>query len=195
MGSPTDTDWFTDGDALSSYLTDTRASDLRMVSAVAAVELIDGWRAGAVTGAWNGLDRTAVADRLDQIVADPRVVRQSDLTLCGPAALVCMWVSRDPYQFAFFATTLFDNGSAYLGPTLLQPSSELRQADAATYSSSTYGADWTVLDAIRSNTNACWQGSWRGDAPPELAAVTRPEEPAEWLTVAGSYLAASVDLA
>ncbi|CAN5672902.1 hypothetical protein BH18ACT7_BH18ACT7_24980 [soil metagenome] len=188
MGSPTDTGWFTDGDALSSYLMDTRASDTRMVSSVAdAVARIDGWRSGAATGPWNGLNRTAVADRLAQIVADPRLVRQGNLNLCGPASLVCMWAARDPHSFASLGTTLFDYGSAYLGSLLLQPSAELLQADSSTFSGSTYGADWMVLGAIRNSTNVFWQGSWRGDPAKELAGLTRPEELAEWLTAVGIY--------
>lgn len=189
MGSPNDSDWFIDTDQLSAYTSDTRAADTKMVTTVAdAVALIHGWRSGPATGPWNGLDRTAVADRLAQIVANPRLIRQGDLNLCGPAALICMWAARDPYNFAYFATTLFDYGSAYLGQTmLLEPSSELTQADASTYSASTYGADWMVLGAIRNSTNVFWQGTWRGDPAQELAALTRPEELAAWLTAVGIY--------
>lgn len=43
-------------------------------------------------------------------------------------------------------------------------------------------AEWMMFGALRNSTDVFWQGSWQGDPSQEFAALTRPEELADWMT-------------
>ncbi|MCC4595124.1 hypothetical protein NRY95_12830 [Xanthomonas campestris pv. phormiicola] len=188
MSDSSDTPAFDDLDQLDALLTDTRAKDTLTVSDIGeARDAIATFRDGDGTGSWNGLDRTEVADRLLDLVNNPRLIRQGDLNLCGPAALLLMWASRDPLGFASFATTLYDNGSADLGDLSITPKDTLLAQDYSSLSTRTFGADWMLLSAIRNTDQPFWQSSWVGDPAQNFAALTRPEELASWLRATGIY--------
>ncbi|MDL5365983.1 hypothetical protein QSH18_10240 [Xanthomonas sp. NCPPB 2654] len=188
MGYSSDTPAFDDLTQLDALLTDTRATDTRSVSDIdEARDVIATFRDTDGSGSWNGLDRTEVADRLLDLVNNPRLIRQGYLNLCGPAALLVMWASRDPLGFANFATTLYDDGSADLGDLSIVPKDTLLAQDYSNLSTNTYGADWMLLSAIRNTDQPFWQSSWVGDPEQQLAALTRPEELASWLRATGIY--------
>lgn len=200
MTDPTTTDstdtnsgWFTDADALSAYLKDTRASDDRVVSTVTdAQTLIDDFRTRTVQSPWTTLDRTEIADRLQQLIGTPRAFQQGALNLCGPATFMCMWTGRDPVGFATYATQLYDTGCGAIGTLTVQPGQELLEQDfgamkAQMGSNPTWSADWMVLGALRNSTDVFWQGSWTGNPDQQLSALTRPEELAGWLQATGIY--------
>src|SRR5262245_61956436 len=81
---------------------------------------------GEMPAAWR-LDRSAVADRLDELIDEPTRVRQGRLNLCGPAAVVSLWLARDPYGAAQFAVSLYESGQAAIGDVHVVASHPLRQ--------------------------------------------------------------------
>src|SRR5258707_2344324 len=87
-------------------------------SAAAAHGLVAAFRAGdpltLPPTAWR-LDRATVADRLDELIANPTLVRQGTLNLCGPAAMFAVWFARDPVAAVAYATTLYESGRSAIG--------------------------------------------------------------------------------
>lgn len=188
---------FDDADQLDTLLNDAKASDTVSVSSASdARDIIGTFSAKTDASPWTSLERSKVSERLAAIVTDPRQVQQGALNLCGPAALFSQWAKRDPVAFANFATQLYDDGAAQIGSLRISPASDLLQADYNAMvprmgSAVSPPADWMLLGALRNSTDVFWQGSWQGDPSQELAALTRPEELAQWLKVTGIY--ASVD--
>ena len=184
---------FDDADQLDAQLSDAKASDTIAVSSPSdARDIIGNFGAETAASPWTSLTRATIAQRLGEIVADPRQVQQGALNLCGPAAFYSQWAKRDPVAFANFATQLYDNGSAKIGSLQLSPGQDLLQANYADMvprmgSAVSPAADWMILGALRNSTDVFWQGSWEGDPKQELAALTRPEELASWFSAAGIY--------
>jgi hypothetical protein len=184
---------FDDADQLDALLSDPKANDTVSVSSASdARDIIGNFGAETSTSPWTSLERSAVSQRLSQIITDPRQVQQGALNLCGPAAFYSQWVKRDPVAFANFATQLYDNGSAKLGSLQISPSKDLLQANYADMvtrmgSDISPAADWMILGALRNSTDVFWQGTWEGDPKQELSALTRPEELASWFTATGTY--------
>jgi hypothetical protein len=187
--SPFDTGFFVDD----IDLNDTRKQDTVAYSTSAdAIAVVDAFRSSTASSPWTSLDRTQVADRLTQIVSEPRVIAQGSLNLCGPAAFFNIVALRHPLAVAEAATSLFDTGSANIGGLHIEPSSALTSADyAAMVTLMVHGitpqADWMLLGALRNTTNVFWQPAWRGDPDQELAGATRPEELASWLRSTGLF--------
>jgi hypothetical protein len=191
--SPTDTNFFTDADALDQFTSDMRALDTKKVSdPAAAAQTVDAFAGKTDASAWPSLDRATVAARLTELINDPRLLNQASLNLCGPAALFVEWIGRDPEAFATFATTLFDSGEATMGTLNIGPDPDLRNADYKSLVSQVSGdppaqADWMILGALRNAHQVFWQPSFSGDPKQELAALTRPEELTDWFTALGIF--------
>lgn len=185
-----DASYFDDVDQLDEMLEDSRAQDLITVSyREDAIALIEDFRTRDIASPWIWLDRDEIANRLIDLVNEPRSICQGGLNLCGPAALLCMWNGRDPVGFATYATDLYDSGTGYIGSLEISPNADILEMDFSAISeqANTWAADWMVLGAIRNSLNVWWQPSWAGDPSQELAGLTRPEELAEWLTATGIY--------
>ncbi len=185
---------FDDADQLGQTLDDVKTSDTIGVSAAADACAIVATFANENTQSpyWPSLDRFTVAQRLSEIIINPRVVQQGALNLCGPAAFFSQWAKRDPVSFAHFATALFDNGWSSIGSLTVAPSQELRGQNYAEMlqgmgASISPQADWMILGGLRNSTDVFWQGTWSGDPNQMLSALTRPEELADWFTAAGIY--------
>lgn len=198
--SRTDTNWFTDSDQLSSFMDDPRIADTQMSSSFDdAQSIIAEFAASQETGAWSSLDRATVAERLASMIAPAaegdagtgyRSLRQAGLNLCGPAALLTMATGRDPVAVARYATELFDAGTGSIGGLTITASEELLGTDFEEMSSRgaiASQAEWMMLSAIRNATEAFWQPEWTGDPDQEFAAMTRPEELADWLRQTGIW--------
>lgn len=187
--SSTDTGYFKD----TINTSDSRSQDtLALSTAADAVSVIDAFRSSSATSPWTSLDRTKVADRLTQIVQNPRTISQGSLNLCGPAAFFNVVASRHPVAVAQAATTLFDTGAADLGGLHIAPKSDLISTDySSMVSKMTHGvteqADWMLLGALRNSTAVFWQPDWRGNPDQELAGMTRPEEMASWFNATGFF--------
>lgn len=205
--STADVGYFTDEEDLSAYIEDMRSSDTKQKSTIAdAQAIVAAFAAKTDTGAWPSLDRAMVAQRLTQLVTDPstsgclqsdsynacgpRSLRQAGLNLCGPAAFFQTALGRDPVAVMQFATDLFDSGSATIGSLTVSPGQDLLGADYAAMlqkGDASSQAEWMTLGALRNSTDVFWQGSWHGDPSQELAALTRPEELADWMTKSGVW--------
>jgi hypothetical protein len=151
---------------------------------------VDAFAARATASAWSSLDRAIVASRLKELIANPRAVYQGGLNLCGPAAFYQMALGRDPVAVATFVTDLFEQGTATMGSLTVTPSPDMLNADYSKLNAdgrASSQCEWMMLGALRNATNAFWQGSWQGDPNQELAAMTRPEEVADWMTKSGIW--------
>lgn len=193
MADPSQSSAFDDADQLDALLSDAKARDTIAVSnASDSRDIISNFTAETSASPWTSLERSAVAQRLGAIVSDPRQIQQGALNLCGPAAFFSQWAKRDPVAFANFATQLYDTGTAKIGSLQVGPGQDLLQAnypDMVTRmgGSVSPAADWMILGALRNSTDVFWQGSWEGDPNQELAALTRPEELANWFSATGIY--------
>lgn len=167
---------------------DIRSHDTRQTSDIAAaVSVVDAFASRSGAGVWPALDRADIADRLREIVQNPRLIDQGGLNLCGPAALAVMWGSRDPVALATFACQIFETGHSSIGSLHISPHSDILKADPATMPTQTRAADWMLLGAIRNSEDAFWQGSWRGDPSQQLSGMTLPETLARWFRESGTY--------
>lgn len=184
---------FTDADQLGAYLKDERGADTFQLSTVDdAVAAIETFRSSTATSPWVSLDRATVADRLEEIVRNPRVITQGALNLCGPAAFFNIVTGRHPCAVAQAATALFDTGACDLGGLHIEPKSDLTSANYADMLAKMRGspspqAEWMLLGALRNTTNVFWQPDWKGNPDQELAGMTRPEELAGWFRSTGYF--------
>jgi hypothetical protein len=184
---------FDDAQELSGSVQDQRGSDERKLSSVDdAVTMIEAFRCLDANSPWTSLDRVKVADRLEAIVRDPRLLQQGTLNLCGPASLLHVWAGRDPVGFVRYATTLFDTGASTIGALSVRPTPALLGQDYAAMLPRMSGhvspqADWMVMGALRNAVDVFWQPSWIGDPEQGLAGLTRPEELRDWLVATGIY--------
>jgi hypothetical protein len=182
---------FDDGADLDRFVRDTRGTDKTMISSPDdANVVVDGFASKTDAGAWSSLNRADVAARLKELITDPRLVYQDGLNLCCPAAFYLLALGRDPVTVARFVTDLFDQGRATMGLLTVAPGNDLLTADYAKLNANGNAAsqcEWMMLGALRNSTNVFWQGSWQGDPNQTLAAMTRPEEIADWMTKSGIW--------
>jgi len=136
-------------------------------------------------------DRAAVAARLAKLIARPDLLQQRRLNLCGPAAFLRAWAIRDPAAFARFATALYDDGAASIGPLVVRPSAgSLIDADHAALAGR-YGrgfpeaADWMLMGALRDSENRVTK--FRGLPDDAVSGMTFPGEIVRWLRATGAY--------
>jgi hypothetical protein len=176
---------------LDTLINDTRSTDaLKLSDEKEAAAVIQAFRARAGSSPWTSLDRQSVADRLLEIIKQPRGLLQEGLNLCGPAAFFQMAAGRDPVGVASFATALFESGEGQLGELSVAPSEELLTADYAAMGERGAlppQADWMLLGALRNSMNVFWQPSWKGDPEQTVAGMTRPEELAGWMEKSGLW--------
>ncbi|MEO8627229.1 MAG: hypothetical protein ABI612_03895 [Betaproteobacteria bacterium] len=195
--STTSDDNFDDTEQLGQDLVDKRAADTERKSTFDdAKAIVDNFAASTESAAWATLDRATVAQRLSELVtltddqqyaspsSGPRSLKQGGMNLCGPAAFFQSALGRDPVAVMQFATDLFNVGSASIGALTISPGRDLLDADFTAMSAkgnTSSQAEWMLLGALRNSTDVFWQGSWEGDPDQRLAAMTRPEELADWM--------------
>ena len=168
-------DYFEDTDQLDAYMRNPRAADTRAVSSKPdAHAIVAAFRGSTATSPWISLSRSDVANRLDELIDDPRLFQQGNLNLCGPAAFLTVWTKRDPAAFARFATTLFDTGRATIGTMDVVPTDALVRNNFAAMGTWIPQADWMTMGAIRNNDDAIFV--WSGEAGETLPGITFPEE-------------------
>lgn len=118
-------------------------------------------RAGAAP--WK-LNRTHVADRLQEILNEPASIYQGPLRLCGPAAFLRSWILRDHLAVVRFTINLYENGKSAIGDYAVEPCDDLL---AANYESIAWGrfddgrpkppcppAEWMIMSALQDAENA-----------------------------------------
>jgi hypothetical protein len=196
---------FDDADQLGQYLQDTKGSDKKRMSTIAAARaVVQQFRGNTAAGAWPSLDRETVAMRLlellgpdeasqsDAIDTAGAAIQQGAMNLCGPAAALHALIKRDPLSFANYATQLFDSGAGTIGAWQVVPDASIVNANYAAYLPSMGfavcpQADWMILGALRNSTNAFLTGSFEGDPAQTLSAATTPAALTDWLTRTGIY--------
>lgn len=195
-GTVNQTGAFDDAGQLGTVLQDERAEDtLTLSSADDAKAIVEAFRSSGATGPWTNVDRTAYADRLAAVLADPRVITQGALNLCGPAAFFNIVAGRHPVAVAQGAAALYESGKCDIGGLHIEAKSDLLAADytamvAAIQAKSDVvapPADYVLLGALRNATNPFWQPDWKGNPDQELAGMTRPEELAAWFRATGFF--------
>jgi len=169
----------------------------------AAKKIIDAFRSSTATSPWNLLDpvtgpkagpatdaatlRKTVADRLSALIDNPFMMQQDSLNLCGAAAMMCIWATRNPEGFATYATQLFDTGKASIGNLTVAPGSSVTGQSYADMKARMGvvcpQADWMIFSALRNSTNLFLP--FVGDPKQDASALTRPDELAAWLQATG----------
>jgi hypothetical protein len=159
--------------------TSTPAAAQTEVSAFAARTAATRWK----------LSRAAVATRLKDLVANPNLVDQGSLNLCGPAAFFHLWFSRDPLAAVTYAASLFETGQGMIGSLKVKPDDDLVLQDYAVVARRmnpvTPPADWMCLSALRDSENAVLD--FEGTPEEDAAGITTPGELADWMRATGVY--------
>jgi hypothetical protein len=128
------------------------------------------------------LDRMAVARRLAELVDEPRLIRQGRANLCGPAAMMSLWLRDDPEAAVAYAVALFERGEAAIGALPVRPSPRLRSLP---YDGECPPADWMMMAALRDSTNRILRYAQARGRREAAAAITLPGAVARWLSAAG----------
>jgi hypothetical protein len=150
-----------------------------------AEAVVTAFAARAGSSVWHpSLTRAAVATRLTALLANPDLVDQGSLNLCGPAAFFHLWFHRDPLAAVSYATSLFESGSGLIGSLTIEPGGDLKAQDYGAIVPAP-AADWMMLSALRDweNDFADFEGTPSEDA----AGITTPAELAKWMQSCGAY--------
>ena len=133
-----------------------------------AHDIVATFESDASPGEWR-LDRTAVGLRLHELVENPWSLRQGGHNLCGPAALLGIWLGRDPVAAVTYAVELFRQGHAALGTLEIVASRALRELAYSTTPRAEQcpQADWMMMAGLRDSAN-------RTIATPAPAGCGRP---------------------
>src|SRR5512139_872628 len=154
----------------------TRAARTERAQAVIAA-----FADGDAAGAWR-FDRSAVAQRLRELVDDPLLIRQGRANLCGPAAMMALWLRDDPEAATTYAVHLFERGEARIGALPVRASARLRATAAG---ADCPPADWLMMAALRDSTNRVLPYAHARGPREAAAAITLPGAVARWLRAAG----------
>ena len=145
-------------------------------------------RSGGGASPWR-LDRAAVADRLDELVAEPGRIRQGKLNLCGPASVLKVWFERDPVAAVTYGINLFVEGRAQIGELQVRPSRALlrREYGRGARPDGCPQADWMMMAALRDSSNRLLRYAGQGGLREGAAAITLPGALARWLAAIGQF--------
>jgi hypothetical protein len=160
-----------------------------------AREHLAAFQARETASPWK-IDRRELVARLYRLVQSPSAVRQDVLPLCGPAALLRVWLSEDPLAVTEFATALYEHGRAGLGDIPIKPSRDLVKQDYAAIKAEaekdrTNGlafcpvAEWMMMCALRDAQNLVVD--FEGAPGEAFAGLTTPGEMLAWLRATGIY--------
>ena len=154
-------------------------------------DLLAAFAASLQPAPWHGLDRREVTARLGDLLADPDLVSQSNLNLCGPAAFLRAWIPRDPVGFVSFAVELYDTGRSSIGGYEVAPDDDACLATDYKDLQRRYGsaitppAEWMIMSALRDVENAFFDYEGRPDE--DVSAATTSGEVTEWLQATGRF--------
>jgi len=138
------------------------------------------------------LTRAEVAARLRALLADPNLVDQGDLNVCGPATFFHLWIRHNPLAVVDYATSLFETGVGRIGSLTIKPGRDLKvQNYGEVARSSTPPAEWMMLSALRDWENDALD--FEGSPEDGASGITRPAELAKWMKAGGAYQSVSHD--
>lgn len=128
--------------------------------------------------------RNQVQQRLTALVANPDILDQGKINVCGPAAVLHSVLRRDPKLVTDFTVDLVEKGEANFGSEKVTPDSDLRNQ---TYQSSWSCpvAEWVAASSLRDDAN--WLLDFEGTPEETVAAATTPSEVEGWLKATGLY--------
>lgn len=116
------------------------------------------FRARSTVSPWK-LDRKLMADRLEEILANPDTIQQGALGLCGVAAFLRAWILNDHLAVARFAIELYEHGKAKINDYEASPCEDLLDCNYATIN---WGAgngipcppaEWMIMSALQDEEN------------------------------------------
>jgi hypothetical protein len=114
----------------------------------------------ASRSAWPSLDRKTVMDRVSDLMKDPDLFDQSNLSLCVPAIFYHHMFQLQTPKMWQYANSLFDFGTGYLGKFKITAGATLRNANYQDYLSKHPNmpkqADWMLMASLRDSENAFW---------------------------------------
>jgi len=107
------------------------------------------------------LNRGLMADRLEEILADPDTIQQGALGLCGVAAFLRAWILNDHLAAARFALDLYERGKSQINGYEVNPCDDLLNCDYATITWVVDGnpappcpsAEWMIMSALQDEEN------------------------------------------
>ncbi len=184
------TQWFTGGQLYWSPA--TGAIVLGAPGGGSLADLLTAFGSALGTTPWHGLDRAEVAGRLGELLADPDLVRQGNLNLCGPAVFLRAWIRRDPVGFTNFAVELYDTGRSRIGSGYaVEPdddaclATDYKELQRVNGTALAPAAEWMVMSAVRDAENALFD--YEGTPAEDVSAATTPGEVLEWLEATGRF--------
>ncbi len=155
----------------------------RAIDLPKAVTRINQFKTRTTTGKWKGLDRSATADRLIELVNDADKIDQGALGVCGAAIFFNVWIEADPLAFTDFAISLYETGEGRIGSLEVEAGSDLRSQDYSVLrpklTPDVPPADWMVMSALRDSEN--WIFDFEGTPAEDFSGGTSSREIASWL--------------
>ncbi len=146
-----------------------------MTTATSMYTYIDEFEKKSGNGVFPNIDRKQLVADLKARMAKPSLVDQSYASLCGPACMAYIVLSKLPAAWAAYVMSLYDTGSAKLGRGMLvKPSEGCRNAKPGGKIS---GVDWVGLASLRDSENAVWEYNNPDDA---FAGITMPGGLENW---------------
>lgn len=159
------------------------------------------------------LDRVKIADRLTELVNDPKKIQQGRLSLCGPATFFQLLIKRDSLAFVQYAMSLYNNGYGNIGNMTIKPGHTLKNQDyneriiqdtvkwmkirdiKITEKNKarfiTPSADWMIMSSLRDETNLFLK--FKGTVEEELAGITLLRDLEAWLKETSLYQSVLTD--
>jgi len=143
--------------------------------------------------------RQMFADRLMELVGDPKKFDQRGLNACGSAAFFNVWLTQDPVGAVNFATELFKRGQANIGSIQVKASADLLAQDykllQIKYNKTGFQptvpetADWVMMSALRDGTRPVprFLGIPDDDDPNSMTGFFHPQEICDFLKATGVY--------
>lgn len=126
--------------------------------------------------AWPHLDRSTIADGLDQRIDTPSLINQNPLNVCGPASIVFMLASNRPDRFVDLVGQLFEKGFAWPGSETLTAGDDLRQNTPPEQMAQ---IDWMLLSSMRDAENSIFD--FEGTPGEDVSAISTPGDLEHWM--------------
>lgn len=150
------------------------------------------FRADSRPSRFTGLARSAVADRLEQLVRNPNLLYQDGLSVCSVAAFVRLWLARDPVAVVDCASKIFSDATTQIGSETHTIRGQLLANDysalATRFPDISPAADWMLLCGIRDGYNWVWDAV--GTPTGTLETIRdggNSSEVESWLRATGAY--------
>ena len=142
------------------------------------------WVADLGTGtaqAFPNIKRADVVNGLNDRLAKPSRIDQSNTSLCGAASLMYTLARLKPEVYAQYVTELYTTGETKLGTHSVKPGPDCKRYSATT-TSGIHPADWVALASLRDSEN----DTFVYDSPSaEVGGITMPGDLLDWFKYAG----------